>query len=244
MRIGVFDSGIGGLTVLKELIKYHKNNEYIYYGDTINVPYGNKSKEELMSIASNIIEFFIKERVDIIVIACGTISSTIFNELKDKYEVPLYNVIDSTINYLNDNNIDDVCVLATEKTIASHTYKNRLKATNIVEIPCPNFVPIIEDRMDKNKLSTSLEEYLSNIKNTNVNNIILGCTHYPLISSEIKNYLGNVNLYNMGEYLANNINIIDSSHKLTIYFSYIYPGLKEKIEDILNINVNLVSKKI
>ncbi len=242
MRIGVFDSGIGGLTVLKELIKYHKDNEYIYYGDTINVPYGNKSKEELMGIASNIIDFFISERVDLIIIACGTISSTIFNDLKSKYKIPLYNVIDSTINYINSNNIDNICILATEKTIASHTFKNKLHASNIYEIACPNFVPIIEDRMDKKELDNSLEEYLHKIKNTNINNIVLGCTHYPLISNEIKKYLGNVNLYNMGEYLSKNINIVDSRPKLTIYFSYIYPELKEKIEKILN--VNLVSKKI
>lgn len=238
MRIGVFDSGIGGLTVLKELIKYHKNNEYIYYGDTINVPYGNKSKEELMSIASNIIDFFIKEKVDVIIIACGTISSTIFNNLKDKYQIPLYNVIDSTINYLNNNNINNICVLATEKTIASHTFKNKLNSSNIIEIACPNFVPIIEDRMDKNRLHSSLEEYLSNIKETNIENIILGCTHYPLISNEIKDYLGNINLYNMGEYLAKNIHLTDSSYSLTIYFSYIYPGLKEKIEEIMNIKTD------
>ena len=240
MRIGVFDSGIGGLTVLKELIKYHKNNEYIYYGDTINVPYGNKSKEELMTIASNIIDFFIKEKVDAIIVACGTISSTIFNDLKEKYKIPLYNVIDSTINYLNKNNIDNICVLATEKTIASHTFKNKLHASNIYEKACPNFVPIIEERMDKNNLSDSLEEYLSKIKGTNINNIILGCTHYPLISSEIKNYLGNVNLYNMGEYLAKDITASDSNYSLTIYFSYIYPELKEKIEEILNIKVDKI----
>ena len=240
MRIGVFDSGIGGLTVLKELIKYHKDNEYIYYGDTINVPYGNKSKEELMSIASNIIEFFIKEKVDAIIVACGTISTTIFNDLKEKYNIPLYNVIDSTINYLNDNNIDNICVLATEKTIASHTFKNELHASNIYEIACPNFVPIIEDRMDKKELLPSIEEYLYEIKNTNINNIILGCTHYPLISSEIKNYLGNVNLYNMGEYLAKDITASDSNYSLTIYFSYIYPELKEKIEEILNIKVDKI----
>ncbi len=242
MRIGVFDSGIGGLTVLKELIKYHRNNEYIYYGDTINVPYGNKSKEKLMNIASNIIEFFIKEKVDIIVIACGTISSTIFNELKLRYQIPLYNVIDSTIHYLNDNNIDNICVLATEKTIASHTFKNRLKVDNIVEISCPNFVPIIEDRIYKDKLQSSLEVYLSSIKYTDINNIILGCTHYPLIAKEIKTYLGDVNLYNMGEYLAKNINIVDSSYSLTIYFSYIYPGLKDKIEKILGIKIDKIKE--
>ena len=240
MRIGVFDSGIGGLTVLKELIKYHKNNEYIYYGDTKNIPYGNKSKEELMGIASNIIDFFISERVDLIIIACGTISSTIFNDLKSKYKIPLYNVIDSTINYINSNNIDNICILATEKTIASHTFKNKLKANNVEEIACPNFVPIIEDRMNEEELPISIEEYLHKIKNTNINNIVLGCTHYPLISNEIKDYLGNVNLYNMGEYLAKEINIIDSSSKLKIYFSYTYPGLKEKIEEILDIKIDKI----
>ena len=95
--------------------------------------------------------------------------------------------------------------------------------------------------MAKDKLHSLLEEYLSNIKGTNINNIILGCTHYPLITNEIKEYLGNVNLYNMGEYLANDINIVDSSYSLTIYFSYIYPKLKEKIENILDIKIDKIN---
>jgi len=97
MRIGVFDSGIGGLTVLKELMKYHPEQDYIYFGDTKNLPYGTKSKEELLSVASKVVEFLIEQGSQIIFIACGTVSSNIYQELSSKYDIPIVNIIDATV---------------------------------------------------------------------------------------------------------------------------------------------------
>src|SRR5574344_1025860 len=93
MRVGIFDSGLGGLTILKKLIDEKPNNEYIYYGDTMNLPYGNKSMEELLSISDSIIKFLINEKVDIILIACGTISSSIYDNIKDNYNIKIVDII-------------------------------------------------------------------------------------------------------------------------------------------------------
>ena len=100
MRIGVFDSGIGGLTVLKKLIKKYPNNEYIYYGDTKNIPFGDKSLDELKFISSNIIEFLISKKVDVIVIACGTVSSNLAEYLRNKYSIPIFHLEKKFFKYL------------------------------------------------------------------------------------------------------------------------------------------------
>ena len=106
MRIGVFDSGLGGINVLSCLIKKYPHNEYIYFGDTKNLPYGDKTKEELMNLASNAIEFLLTKNVEMIIIACGTISSSCYNELKMKYHIPLYDIISPTIKYLKSCKLD------------------------------------------------------------------------------------------------------------------------------------------
>ena len=106
MKIGIFDSGIGGLTVLKKIIKKHPNCEYIYYGDIANMPFGDKNVDELKVISNRIIEFLMSKDVDIIVIACGTISSNLSDYLKRKYSIPIYDVISVTINYRKEISYD------------------------------------------------------------------------------------------------------------------------------------------
>ena len=101
MRIGVFDSGIGGINVLKELIKKYPNNEYIFYGGTLNLPYGSKTIDELKLLASNIIDFLMSKDVDMIIIACGTISSNCYDYLCNKYDIPIYDIVYPTIRYIN-----------------------------------------------------------------------------------------------------------------------------------------------
>ena len=103
MRVGIFDSGIGGLTVLKTFIDKYPNNEYIYYGDTFNLPYGNKTKKELLKLSDKDVSFLINKNIDIIIIACGTVSSNCLDYLKDKYNIPIYDIISPTLEYLNNN---------------------------------------------------------------------------------------------------------------------------------------------
>lgn len=244
MKIGVFDSGIGGLTVLKELMKVHKKQEYIYFGDTLNLPYGTKNKEELLNVASNVIDFLISQDVKIIFIACGTVSSTIYKELSGKYKIPLVSIIDTTIAEIKRKKVQDLAVLATKATIDTHIFKNKLNDINVKEISCSQFVPIIEDKIDNKFKKIYIEQYLKGIKKERIKDIVLGCTHYPLLEEDIKSYLGEVTCYNMGTILATSIYLKPEKADLKIYFSYNYPGLNNKVNNILEKEVNIIENKI
>lgn len=228
MRIGMFDSGIGGLTVLKSFIKYHPNNEYYYYGDTINVPYGNKNKQELLKLSTEIIKYLENKKVDIIIIACGTVSSNIYEELKKITNIPIYSIINETINYILEKKYNHPLLLATQATVNSHIFKNNI--TNITELPCPKLVPLIEQRKI-NEIDKVLNEYLNNIKD--IDSIILGCTHYPIIKDKIKNLLNNIDIIDMGEILSKKIQIKDSKKSINLYFSKENKDLLENIKNIL-----------
>ena len=128
MKIGIFDSGIGGLTVLKELINDYPHNEYIYFGDTLNLPYGTKNKDELEIRADLIIDFLKKQKVNMVVIACGTISSNIYSKIKDKYGLMLIDVLTPTIKYISDNKLTDIGVLGTPMTIQSGSFSEVAKS--------------------------------------------------------------------------------------------------------------------
>ena len=227
MKIGVFDSGIGGLTVLKSLISKYKAH-YIYFGDTLNIPYGEKSKDELLMLTEKIIRFFEKEKVDLIIIACGTVSSNIYDELSKKTNIKLINIVYNIIDLIKKDNPSNIAVLATKKTIDSHIFKNNIN--NIIEISCPKIVPYIEKNIGN--INDILKEYLSYIKEKHINNIVLGCTHYPLIKEDIQKYLDyKVNFYDMGKILLKNIK--ESNLKIEMYFSYLDENLIKNINSII-----------
>ena len=123
MRVGLFDSGIGGLTVLKVLMDKYPSNDYIYYGDTKNVPYGDKSKEELLDLARSNINFLISKNVDMIIVACGTVSSNCLDILVKEYDIPIISIVKPTIDYLNNSMFNNIGVIATHATINSHIFK-------------------------------------------------------------------------------------------------------------------------
>ena len=228
MKIGMFDSGIGGLTVLKEFIKKYPNNHYIYYGDTKNLPYGTKDKEELLKLVKPIISFFTKQKVDFIIIACGTISANCFFELKKMTTIPIYDIITPTINYLNHNNYKSLAIFATNRTIDSHIFKDKLIAKDVLEIKTPEFVPMIEN----NKLDLSIiKNYCLQVLNYDI--LILGCTHYPLLINELKKYLS-IPILNMAIPLLNSIEISnDTNFKLELYFTKIDTNLINNIQKII-----------
>ncbi len=237
MRIGMFDSGLGGINVLKQFIKYHPNNQYIYYGDTINMPYGNKSKEELMILAENIINYLINKDVDIIIIACGTISSNCYQELKKKYHIPIYDIISPTLEYISNSNYQKLGLIATNGTINSNIFNNEKV---ILKKAAPSFVPIIEsNQIDDNK--DNIIEELKEFKNK-VDGLILGCTHYPSLNKIINDYL-NVDLIDMGNILAKSLIIEDSYQQIDLYFSKIDDNVINNINNILT-NVNYSINKV
>ena len=230
MKIGVFDSGVGGLTVLKKLIENYPNNEYIYYGDTKNVPYGDKSIEELKILASKVVDFLIEKKVDMIVIACGTISSNLSNYLKEKYKIKIIDIISPVINYLNNSNYEKIGVIATIATINSKIFSKNINK-NIKEVACPMFVPLIENN-NLNELEKCFDNYLNDLKDRDL--IVLGCTHYPIIKDKISNYFGNnIKLLDMSECISNIPN--DGIHKVELYFS--------KLDNKIISNVNFILKE-
>lgn len=230
MRIGLFDSGLGGLTVLKAFLKYHPNNEYIYYGDTLNVPYGDKTIDELYTCARRIIDYLLSKNVDIIVIACGTVSANLYDRLKSEINIPIYNVISYLPDYIEEKKYKKTLVLATSRTISSHVFKNKLK-NEVIEVACPKIVPMIESG-NYNEIDNILDEYLKGIEG--IDSIVLGCTHYPIIKKYIQEKVGNdIDLIDIGEVLAKSIEIKDSIRKVDLFFSKRTEHLDENVKEIL-----------
>lgn len=228
MRIGLFDSGIGGLTVLRTLIKKYPHNDYIYYGDTLNLPYGSKTKEELFALASKNIEFLINKKVDMIIIACGTVSSNCLNELKQQYQLPIYSIVEPTIDYLNNSNYHNIGVIATEATINSHIFKNNLNKT-VYEIKTPKLVPLIENN-DLASIQAVLHEYLKD-EIDKIDVLVLGCTHYPIIKDQIKAITNNISIIDMSDLVKLNNN--QGNGVVEIYFSKLNDNIIKNTKKIL-----------
>ena len=237
MKIGVFDSGIGGLTVLKNLVSRFPNNEYIYYGDTKNVPYGNKSIDELKLLSQNIIDFLINKNVELIIIACGTISSNLSDYLRNKYSIRIIDIVSPTINYLNNSNYNKIGVIATSNTIRSNIFLNNINK-DIKQVECPQFVPIIENKR-YDELVFYFNSYLSDLKDRDI--LVLGCTHYPIIKDRIQNYLPNCYILNMSDNICGISNIGNNS--INLYFTKLNDIIISNVHDIMN-NIDYSIKEI
>ena len=249
--IGIFDSGIGGLTVLNELQKILPHENFIYYADTRHLPYGDKSKEEIISYSEYIVKYFIENDVKAIVIACGTASALAFETLKNDYDVPIFNVIDSTVNHLNSNNIG---IIATCASISSNVWDNKilekLPNANITKVACPKLVPLAESGLlDVTEAEIALTEYLKIIKEKNVDTLILGCTHYPLFLPLIKKILdSNTNIINIGTPLATEFksyldsNNLNSTQNEIVKVQYVVSGDKNKFLESKKVFRKLIRK--
>lgn len=195
-RIGFFDSGIGGVTVLKECIKENPNFEYIYYSDSLNNPYGDKSKEEVLGIASNIAQYLINKGCSIIVIACNTVSAICVEYLRIHYPDVIFVAIEPAVKCAYDNLEDNTLIMATKGTMDSerfHTLYDKYHRDNFYLKSCIGLANLIENG-NIDLIKVYLKDNLSMYKNK-VNSVVLGCTHYPLIKKEITEILGNVTFY-------------------------------------------------
>ena len=234
MRVGLFDSGVGGLTVLKKLIKKYPNNEYIYYGDTLNIPYGDKSREELLILSKQNIEFLLSKNVDMIIVACGTVSSNCLNELKKIYNIPIISIIEPTIEYLNNSTYKTIGVIATNATIYSHIFKNNIDAL-VYEIATPKLVPLIEEN-NLEDIDSVLHEYLDEYLDK-IDVLVLGCTHYPIIRRQIEEILGDVDILEMSDRLEIED---DGDNYVEIYFSKVNETIINNVKRIIEIDkINL-----
>ena len=194
--IGLLDSGVGGLSVLKELKRIMPNKNYMFFGDTKNVPYGTKTPEQIFEYTKSILNFFIEKNVKYVVIACNTTSAVAYEKLKDEFKnkltiVPLIQsvALDASLN-LKSN--DKIAVLATRTTVNSHKYKEEIQKVNsnleVIEVDCTGFVEIVENGLYDKKESTDLiKSKLEPLKD--VKRIVLGCTHYPYLVDIFKNIL-------------------------------------------------------
>lgn len=183
--IGVFDSGLGGLTAVKQIINELPKEDIIYFGDTGRVPYGSRSKETLLKYTRGDIRFLNTFDVKIIVIACGTASSAALPAIKDEFDVPIIGVIDAAVYAaVRATKNKKIGVIGTAGTIKSGEYEKQIKAYDsemqTFAKACPMFVPLVENGyFDTEVTRIIVAEYLEEIRNQGVDTLILGCTHYP-----------------------------------------------------------------
>lgn len=195
--IGVFDSGIGGLTVAKEIINKLPKESIVYLGDTARVPYGNRSKTVVTQFARELVNFLLKKDVKALVVACNTISALALDELKKISPVPVLGVIDGAIrDAVNATKNKKIGVIGTQGTIQSKAYEQGIKAIDssieVISVGCPLFVPLIEEGLHKHEVTKSIaHDYLDGVKQAGVDTLILGCTHYPLLLQTISETVGN-----------------------------------------------------
>jgi len=207
--IGIFDSGVGGLTVVKEIIAQLPGEDIIYLGDTARVPYGIKSAQTVVRFSAENTEFLLKFDVKLIVIACNTASSVGLPYLKKKFNLPFVGVIEpgaKTAVSLTRNR--SVGVIATPATITSGAYQRQIKEIDseilVYARSCPLFVPLVEEGWISDEVTMLVaQRYLRELKQKRVDTLILGCTHYPLLSKVIAEVMGEgVDIVNSGSELA------------------------------------------
>ena len=207
--IGIFDSGVGGITVLKEIQKELPNEDYIYLGDTENFPYGEKSQDEIVKLAIKNVEYLIKKDVKIIVIACGTATSQAIESLHLKFDIPIVGIIEPTIQYVKKQKYKEIGVIATEGTIRNGAWEKKLKENipniNVISRACPMLATIAEEgRTTGEEGRNAIREYMKPFKEKRIDKIILGCTHFPIYEQVIRKELGyDVELINTGRTVSN-----------------------------------------
>ena len=212
--IGVFDSGLGGLTAVKQLRSIMPHENIVYFGDTGRVPYGNRSVETIRRYAAQDANFLLSNNVKMVIAACGTVSSTA-TDLGEKLPVPYTNVIAPTAKAAVDATKNGkIGVIGTRATILSGSYKKEIERINgdlqVFQKECPLFVPIVEEgffSIDDPIARLTVERYLKVLKEQEVDTIILGCTHYPILKAVI------------GEYVGNDVKLIDSGKETAIHAS-------------------------
>lgn len=216
LPIGVFDSGLGGLTSVKELIKVLPQENIIYFGDTARVPYGSRSKETIIKYAEEDAGFLLSKNVKMIIAACGTVSSTAVH-LKDTLPVLFTGVVYPTaMAAAAATKNGKIGVIGTSATIKSSSYKKEIlkkdKNIQVFQQECPLFVSLVENGFiseDDEIVQAVVKRYLADLKANDIDTLILGCTHFPIIAKAISNYLGK------------NVQLIDSGRETALYAAHL-----------------------
>lgn len=201
--IGVFDSGVGGLTVAREIMRQIPNERIVYFGDTARVPYGSKSKDNIIKFSRQIIRFLQTENVKAIVIACNTASALALDEMQQEFDLPILGVVKPGAKVAVETTANKrIGLIGTEANIRSGVYTRYIKLLDdeakVFEKACPLFVPLVEEGWLHDDITLQVaSRYLEELKEKDIDTLIMGCTHYPLIRSTIRKVMGDkVNLVN------------------------------------------------
>ena len=215
-RCGIFDSGIGGISVAREILKAKLFDEIIYYGDTARVPYGNKNESTIIRYSLEALEFLKNFDIDFLIVACNTASSVAIDELKKESSFPVLGVIEAGIEAIKkEDKNSNILLVGTKRTIKSAKYQCLLKKKgfkNIISIPTPLFVPLVEEGLIEGEITDKIfDMYFKNINKKSVDIVILGCTHYPFLEKTFKKHFPNAKLIHSGqaivEMIKNNFNL-------------------------------------
>ena len=240
MKIGVFDSGIGGLSVVKSLLEHQLFEEIVYFGDTARVPYGIKDKNTIIRYAIEAVEFFKNFELDLIIVACNTVSAYALQEMREASSCPVVGVVDAgvkaTVNTLKDKEAS-ILIIATKATINSKAYENQLQLLgykNLQSKATGLFVPLVEDEIYEGEiLEATFRHYFKDVSLPDA--IILGCTHFPLISKALLSYFDNkTSLIHSGEAIVEYLEkrfIFTKKYKATRleFFASEYPSALKSV---------------
>tara|TARA_Y100001970_G_scaffold293099_1_gene437766 strand:+ start:2282 stop:3106 length:825 start_codon:yes stop_codon:yes gene_type:complete len=261
LKIGIFDSGLGGLTVLRYLLDYFPNNEFVYLGDLGNLPYGNKSKNNIIDCSIKCAQFLETKKVDSIVIACNTASSYSYEILKKNIKTPIFDVITPCIQKINTLKIKKIGILGTEKTIESNIYAESILETakdiKIYNKACPLFVPIVEEGLEHTQIAQmTIDYYLKDIQGK-IDTLVLGCTHYPILCKDLNKYFNNkIQIIHSGPIIGEalfkifsktkNIKNLKNTHPKPAKISYYVTDLPERFKKLGNkfLNQKITSVKL
>jgi len=206
MSIGIFDSGIGGLTVLKEISKEFPDADIYYLGDTARVPYGNKSKDTIIRYSVEAANYLKNFGIDALIVACNTASSYALDKLKNILDIPVIGVVEPGVETaLRFTRNCKVGVIGTSATIRSGSYKKLLEKNSIsvYQKPCPLFVPLVEEGIVEGQIAELVvKEYLDSLIEEGIDTLILGCTHYPLLKKTIKKLYPHLKIVDSSEAIA------------------------------------------
>lgn len=250
-RVGVFDSGVGGLTVVKELRRIFPSLDIFYLGDTARLPYGDKSEKTIISYSLENSEFLSKFDIDLLIVACNTSSAVALNELKKGAKFEVVGMIEPGVSYLLKKTKNKrVGLIGTRATIRSKAYVNELKKIDkdviVFEKACPLFVPIVEEGLYDDLVAELVaEKYLKEFKEKDIDSMLLGCTHYPLLIPVIEKVLRGVKLITSGEatvdFLKSNFKIENSKKEglLKVYVTDIETHFIEVAKRLLNEDVKI-----
>lgn len=220
--IGVIDSGVGGLTVARELMRQLPKEQIIYLGDTLRCPYGSRPEQEVVQFTLEMVDFLMQKKIKLLVIACNTATAFTLDLLKEKLDIPVIGVIQPGARAaIKVTKTKEVAVIGTEGTIKSKAYPQALQQISskisVSSLACPQFVPLVErGDFSSHKMKEVVSESLASLKQVkNLDTLILGCTHYPIISDQIQLEMGNqVQIISSGEETAREVSTILSYNQL------------------------------